>query len=380
MSRAETFLRSVASRQVVTSGRLSESGWVLDNGELRHGSADFFRVIGARDHDGVEHLLFDQPEAALVGLVVTGPPGRRRVLVNARAEPGLHEGAQFSATVQSSPSNYEQRHGGKPTPFLGEILHLANNARVIHDSVQYDWGRYYRAKTKRFRVIEIDDETPAPVPLLWVNHDELDLLLRSDRRTTVDLRCIALALRCSDAGLSSVTTVTPERESEKALEQVSLTSLTRWVLDDEGVHDSRGERSVHWFTTQTSTREIERWTQPLMVLDRDVSIVATVRRENGRILLAVRRETAVGLEGRMVWGLAENVGSGSSSRPVMLSAEGGRFFRHGVSLALSDNERAIDEAVWMSREEALALVTADLCTSLEFRLAVGLLETKENSW
>ena len=363
-------LRAVAADQRVTAATMPSDSWMLHEGELRHRAADYFRLIGRRDDRGREHLLFEQSEEALVGLVVTGPPGERMLLLNARAEPGLHGGAQFSTTVQSTPSNYERRHGGGETPYLAEASGTAEHGRTLHESRQYDWGDEYLAKVKLLRIVEVPGVRPVEPPLAWVRETELNQLLAGDRLTTVDLRAAALALRAHDAGARRARGGPRPRRREPVLEPVALEELRRWRITPEGIHDNENERSVVWVSTESGTREVARWTQPLLALRDDRVIDLAVRERGGAPQVAVRWGTQLGLDGLDVLLPAPVSHTGTpSSEVVRLSAEGGRFLRHGVTVRIVRSPATID-GEWMPLPIALEHALADRRTSIELRLGI----------
>lgn len=364
-------LRDVAQQQSVTRTSAPSAEWVLVDGVLRPVGADYFRIIGAVDADGDERLLIEQAESALVGLVVAPGPHGWRVLLNARAEPGLHGGAQFSTTVQSTPSNYEQRHGGAPTPYLDAVLGHRDDTEVLCDTQQYDWGQYYRGKVKRYTVVALPAEEPAPAPLVWVDEAALRALLRADRLTTLDLRCAAVALLTLAHPVEQGEESPMDDHATAPLTPRPLAELERWHVDDHGIHDRRDERSVGWFRTVTGTREVGQWTQPLMILRDDLVVRLPMRDRDGRPEVAVALATADGLEGRRLWSPAPSTG-GRSVSLLRASAEGGRFFEHGVTLSLVEDATVADDAQWLTLDRAIALCRADRATSVELRLGVGL--------
>jgi len=365
--------------------------WTMCDGALVNGAADYFRVIGRRTPSG-DRLLLRQTEPALVALLVSGPPGKRRVLLNARAEPGLDGLCQFSTTVQSTPANYERRHGGRETPFLEVALGACegpsedDGARVIHDSRQYDWGQYYHLKTKRLRIVELPDHVEAPSPLVWVPADVLGEMLVHDQLATTDLRVAAVALAIVDggraAGSGSAGTVPtlpipvlpvptlPALGNADAFADVPLEDGSAWTINPRGIAAVDGSREIVWVRIDAASREVDAWVQPLMSVDAPLRTRLALRPGVGEPEVAVVAATRDGLDGRYLWYPAGPVG-GTVVRSVAASAEGGRFLLHRVCLELVAGAGA-PGATWLPLSAVESLVVTSLATSVELRLLIGL--------
>lgn len=380
---ARAITRDVAATQRVELVDGPAGDWRLRDGALVNLRSDFFRVIGAQVA-GREELLIRQQETALVGLLVAQHPEGRRLLLSARAEPGLHGGCQLSATIQSTPSNYERRHGGAPTPRLDDVLRPARGSRVLHDSIQYDWGQYYDDKTKRFRIVETDAVEPVPPAMLWVPESTVRALAADDFSLTCDLRA-ALALlpddtapSAADAASASALPAPPDVEGMLAgpqhLRDLPLESLSDWTIGRGGIVTERRDRDILWARTRSATREVVEWVQPLMRVHAPLQVeLAYQVRDDGGWEVAVREETRVGLRGHPLWFPAPSAEAGEVTSEVRASAEGGRFWRHEVDIRLVRSPHAAPGACWMPHEEARAMCRADRRSSVELRIALQLL-------
>ena len=377
LERALEVRKKVASTQTVTRTTGPAEPWILDAGELRNEKADFFRVAGFQTEDGGEEILFEQAETALVGLLVSRQSGRLRVLLNARAEPGLHGSAQFSTTIQSTPSNYERRHGGAATPFVDEILNPPVGGVVVHDSLQYDWAQYYRAKTKRFRIVEVPQELPASEPLMWVDIHTLRTLLNEDYSATGDLRIAASYLEDRLAFEADAPREAPEAAAGGKLTSVALESLSRWSVGPQGVVDSRGERNILWVLTRSESREVTQWLQPLMQLSAPLELRLPRRKGETDWEYGIASRTQVGLEGVELWFPADAENAERDVTSISLSAEGGRFYQHTVNAKVVDVPHRDDGAKWVTRNELESLATSSCATSIELRLLLSLVQLRE---
>jgi len=360
--------------------------WEERDGRIVHRRTNFFQVVGHRDAVGIEHILLRQPESALVGLLTAVVEGARFVLLNVRAEPGLHGGCQFSATIQSTPSNYERRHGGGPTQLIDLFLHPPSAVRLLHSSWQYDWAQYYDAKVKRFLVIEADELLPVDPPLVWVAEADFVTLLSEDFMATGDLRVAAMMLR--RRARPSVAPEEPDVGADEQSGEVPLRSLLNWRVTPGGIDEIVRQvgSAIRYAHVRTSSREVSEWSQPLMTVD-DMTVALPVRATPEGLIAAVERRTATGLRGARIWFPAA-LDHGSTEleafrMPIRASGEGGRFLRHDIRLeiVIAAPESVGPEAEWVAVERLLDLAMTTAATSLELRLALStIIDPSESPW
>jgi oxidase EvaA len=370
-------LRSEVGESLTTElVEFPHDSWEVRGGRIANRRTDFFSVIAQRDEVGVERILFRQPEPALVGLLTAQVDGERLVLLNARSEPGLHGGCQFSTTVQSTPSNYERRHGGAATPFIDVFLAPEIAGRVLHDSMQYDWGQYYDAKVKRFLIVEVEAPPPVVPPLVWVAEATLRRLLREDFAVTGDLRAAAFAL--SSAGAPPAAGGEAPADAATVVD-VDLAELENWRMHETGIDEIEPRQGVaiRYVRAHAPTREVAEWSQPLMLVADPLEIRLPVRATTDGIACAVQLRTQPGLRGTRLWFPAGEPGpSTAPASTVRVSAEGGRFLRHEVRVSqVADELGAGDDGVrWVDLPTLRRWAVSDRVTSLELRLALASLD------
>lgn len=342
--------------------------WIVDGGMLRHARTNYFSIGLHEDDRGEPILLVEQTETALVMLLVSEIDGRDAVLLSLRTEPGLIGLTNLTATIQSTPSNYLRKHGGKGTPFIDIARDPGSHGTVLHDGEQYDWGEYYLRKTKRFLVVRLDVPVDAPAGFRWVPIETARPLLLEDNLVTNDLRVLIPIVDAARPG--RVDDSDPVREADRG-------STLRRIEFLPGSSDARGLH-VAFFRTETSTREVRSWIQPLLVPRDPMRIrLSSICTASG-VKYAVERRTQPGLLGRQLWFPAETR-AGRVARTVHTSAEGGRFYRLPIEIELREidavdatDPRTASGIRWMSAGEIAALVAQPLQTSLELRMAWSL--------
>lgn len=399
-----------AERRTVTVEEVPDGrpDWVVRHGRLLHIAADYFSIHAIVDGAGVRALLLRQTEDVIVALLVARHRDEMALLLAVRSEPGLVGTTCLSTTIQSTFANYSRRHGGRATPFL-DVVTTTGRDRIVHESVQFDWGDHYDGKVKRFLVIEVAPDLEVPNGFAWVSVDTARALLVADHLITNDLRALlgvtiehlARGLGAEDAGSPVARTRTMPTPagagwigpSIDAADRVDLDALrvvrygrTQYV-DDAGA-------VVGFHRTTAASREVTSWVQPLLRLPGRRRI--TLYQEpgpDGRVALVSTAQR--GVPGLELWAPAgpDSPPASPGSLPAghvircRTSGEGGRFLHHRIDVALAAADEAVvmdsarwpDGTRWMTRDEVQSLVTSSLATSLELRLAWSLLAASRHA-
>lgn len=342
--------------------------WIFDNGVLRNSKADYFSVGFYAQEEGDSLLLMTQKEPALVVLLVCNLDGQDNLLLSLRTEPGLIGLTNYSSTIQSTPSNYLRRHGGKSTPFIEIAMDPESHGKVLYEGTHHDWGDYYLNKIKRFLIVELDSPVEAPKGFCWVTLETARALLCENHLVTNDLR-VAIPL-LNARGVQSLVRV------EALCLEDNQQTLRRLELSP-GVVDCRGT-GFAFFKTETETREVNSWVQPLLVPKSDLQISLFFAKSSSGRIYAIEKRTQPGLLGNQLW-FPANKGNGRIARTVKTSAEGGRFWKYQIEIELIEIEDPCDATAnaggsecWVSEQSLSFLITQSLQTSLELRMAWSL--------
>lgn len=356
--------------------------WTVVDGSLANTRSEFFRVTALADPVRGTRLVLEQPEHALVGLVVADGPSGPALLLSIRAEPGLVGGACLSTTVQSTPSNYLRRHGGASTPMLAEVLD-APRADVLHESLQLDWHDLYVAKAKRYRVVRIPEQVVAPPGLVWVPLELTAELLRADDLVTNDLRAVLVQWGLDRGSVSSGAPALEDPFDRTALaaERVPIDRLPTAGGGHEW-RDGWGRHVAH-VAVRSGTREVARWSQPLLVVPSDRRIALHVVGPGGAGGVLVARRPVPELGGWVLLDVGTPTAhAGTATRRVLTSAEGGRFLHHRIMLEVHEHHdvpEGWDEAP-IDLDVVRRTARASLATALTLRLALSLLDRPAAPW
>jgi dTDP-4-dehydro-6-deoxy-alpha-D-glucopyranose 2,3-dehydratase len=353
---------------VVSPVQDGQPEWILDHGILRNSKADYFSIgLYAQEH-GEPFLLMTQKDPALVLLLVSKIDDQDVILLSLRTEPGLIGLTNLTTTIQSTPSNYLRRHGGKTTPFIQIAMDPGAQGSILYEGAQYDWGDYYLGKTKRFLIVELGSHAEAPPGFCWVSVEAAQALLLENHLVTNDLRVSIPFLATRSVQNPAVSEALPFAGSPK---------LRPMLEFSPGVGDCRGT-NVSFFRTETATREVRSWVQPLLVPRDEMKIsLAFARGVSGRVF-AIEKRTQPGLSGQQLWFPIAGM-SGKAYRSVTTSAEGGRFWKYPIHIELIEAEGPRDAVgndgghqCWVSEERLSLLIAQPLQTSLELRMAWSL--------
>lgn len=288
--------------------------WAFDGTPLRlaHASGRFFAVEGVHVETDAgpipswDQPIIHQPEIGILGILTACFGGVRHYLMQAKVEPGNVNGVQLSPTVQATFSNYTRVHRGAPTQFLEYFLE-AGRGRVLVDQLQGEQGSRFLHKRNRNMVVEVPPEVAAALPtgarFCWMTLGQIRQLLRYDNRVNMDARSVIACIPTDYGQAQTVRSVWNSRtlfdgrpalrrhplrrRPEEAacettddlihwltdlrsrhqlrLERRGLDRLAQWELDDHAIrHTSGNIFSVIAVAVTTGTREVQRWTQPLL--------------------------------------------------------------------------------------------------------------------
>jgi oxidase EvaA len=293
-SAVERWLRrqEAAAGMVVEAASLAESpDWELAGGVIRRRDGAFFRIVGVRSALGADptvHAPFiEQREVGILGFLLAVGTGETEILLQAKAEPGSVPTTQVAPTVQATVSNYQRRHGGKPTAHLSSVL-------------QSEQGTRFLAKYNRNMVVVVDPaHRPEPAASTrWFSLREVldrlgdDFLVNTDARSVLASAPWALLANGGEPFARGVALggfpallahsyaapadgaehpvpdllarlAEARRATASTVLRVPLADLEGWTVDTQGVRCEGAPHYVGHFRVQAADREVASWDQPL---------------------------------------------------------------------------------------------------------------------
>ncbi|MFC4560997.1 NDP-hexose 2,3-dehydratase family protein [Nocardiopsis mangrovi] len=254
------------------------AGWGFTGaaGALVHDSGRFFSVAGLRvrtDTGAVNEWsqpIIHQPEVGILGILAKRVDGVLRLLMQVKMEPGNPNLVQLSPTVQATHSNYTRAHRGRPVRFLEYFI---RPRRVLADVLQSEHGSWFYGKRNRNMIVEVTGDVPGHPDFHWLTVAEIGALLRHDNLVNMDARtvlaCAPLPPRHGRAAHSDVELLswfTGERTRRRVhTEPLPLGRTPGWERTADCIRHEAGRYfRVVGVDVRAATREVHRWTQPLI--------------------------------------------------------------------------------------------------------------------
>lgn len=309
------------------------AGWGFDpgTGDLCHETGRFFTVSGLRvatDFGPVrrwEQPIINQPEIGIIGVVVRAFDGVPHFLMQAKFEPGNTGGVQLTTTVQATKSNYTRVHGGSAVPYLDWFrTPEARRSGVFADVLQSEQGSWFYRKRNRNMIVEADTDVTAGEDFCWLTLGQLHRLMHVDNLVSMDARtvisCIpfgpgALAgatdggrlseaiVRSADPAAGSLHTQAEilgwitgrQTVQELATKLIPLRDVRGWSRDAWSIAHERGLHfSIVGVDVASESREVTRWSQPLLRPHGTGVIALLVRRFHGVLHVLVNARVEPG--------------------------------------------------------------------------------------
>ena len=344
----------------------AEPDWVVIDNRLQNLKANYFNLGFYATSQEEVSLLFEQEEGALIFLITTQINGVECALLQLRSEPGLIGICNLTTTIQSTPSNFLCKHGGESTPYMSIVTNPCSYGKVLYDGYQYDWGLSYKHKTKRFLIVRVESPPEATNGFIWVDLNTIFTLPHTNHLITNDLRTMIPLLKSSC-----------RKDVPQLVNKINISKprydlpLLKWNND---LMDSRGFYVV-FKETLTQTREVKKWSQPLLASNKQIELKLYYRNIAQDCEFAVIEKSQPGLLRQNILFPAE-LSQGLVKKIVHTSAEGGRFWRVKIRISLlkySGSDQTSQAIKWISSSKLFAEANISLRTSIELRMCLSML-------
>ncbi|MCX5598880.1 NDP-hexose 2,3-dehydratase family protein [Streptomyces phaeochromogenes] len=267
------------------------SGWRTepDTGNLVHDTGRFFTVEGVETQmvsDGLPYTwsqpMIHQPEIGILGFLTREFGGVLHFLMQAKNEPGNHNGVQLSPSVQATRSNYTRVHRGNAVPYV-EHFQQAERHRVLADVLQSEQGSWFYRKRNRNVVVELEEDVEVGENFCWLTLGQIHRLLATDDVINMDSRTVLACLPFVGASLASAFPLADDLRS----------AVTRSCSDEQGsLHSTARIRS--WLTEMRAETEVRTRRVPLRKVADWQRSEFDIAHEDGRFFRVVGVDVRVG--------------------------------------------------------------------------------------
>ena len=309
----ETIQRSNFSLQKINFSEQNQ--WSINAGALSHISNGFFHVSGLVSNlTKEEHLVLFQPQSALTGLILFKDDKEVYLLLQARVEPGNTNIGQYGPTIQSTPANYLQKHGGKKTSYVDFFTTINPKVNPLGINMQFDLGKRYYHKSKSHHYIEVDTLIETEENMIWAPLKVIVETLYIDNFLNADLRSL---LSVFDWDLYTKSHFYNEGQKDFLQHNLDycyknylgksewklkpLEQLKKWNIENNGIMDvSNTGIWIDMYKFSSVNREVCEWSQPLLSCKNRGKIILYIRKINNNYEFLVSIQSEFGISGQVV--------------------------------------------------------------------------------
>lgn len=411
--------------------------WFYDDyrGEVLNRKRSFFSIRGMRYYvDGrfvKEQPMIDQPEIGYLGIICKMFDGVLHFLMQAKIEPGNVNCVQISPTVQATKSNFTRVHGGK-FPDYFSYFERSNHYNIIYDQIQSEQGARFYKKRNRNMLMLIDEDIEELPNFRWMTLGQIKQLMSIDNLVNMDTRTVLsglpLAVEKTDAREKSqiermftdkalyrsiferdITGQLPAAFSklnnykmfhDTTVSIVPLNQLVDWQINEYGITcKKKADYSVAYYDIEIAGREVRHWMQPLFTASGMATVGLLTKVEDSVRKFLVRLRPEIGSFDKAEFGpsvqwepsvnrehhdriddtfgkhLEQNEGI---MRNVVLSEEGGRFFREQnrnviMEIGTEELNDLPEDALWVDYATLNFLTQSNNYLNIQLRNLLSLL-------
>ncbi len=427
------WLREQKSRVAVRIDRipLEEAGdWAFDpKGNYCHKSGKFFSIEGvsvSTNYGTVPHWeqpIINQPEVGFLGIICKEVNGVLLFLLQAKVEPGNINTVQLSPTLQATKSNYTQVHKGRKPLYL-EYFVNARPDQVLLDQLQSEQGARFLKKRNRNIIIKVDDDIEVYDNYIWLTLGQIKKLCMFDNIVNMDTRTVISGIPFPDTGYldgndsigisfldesNSKNTTTDiiswmtalKCKYELSVSQIPLLCVEKWHHTDGCiVHESGKYFSVIAADINVENREVQKWSQPL-IMPHQIGLVAfIVKKINGTYHFLIQGKVEVGnfdiLEMAPTVQCVTDSYAGAKDLPFLdyvlnasedmirvdtfQSEEGGRFYQEQNRNMIVEASDDFDESnlpenyIWMTYRQLMNFIQYNNYLNIQARSLISLIQ------
>ena len=386
----------------------SGSFWHYDrfSGRIENARKSFFSITGIR-RGGIEHPVMIQDEIGFLGLICREFGGTAHFLVQAKIEPGNVNHVQISPTIQATKSNFTRAHGGKAPAYLDYFTETGRHT-VVADQLQSEQSSRFLRKRNRNIIIEAAEDVTVLPTHMWATLGQLKELMKRDNLVNMDLRTVISCLPRfgpGTGGTGEIPEIYGYINDYKMFgytppSAVPLHMLDGWRMEDSGIYPEKPYPfQVIYCDISIEGREVTRWSQPLFESRGKALFGLFICRSEGETLFLVRAKAEIGCFDGMELGPTVQREATEQDAPdgiealfvkmrregrgvlhdVVLSEEGGRFYREQNMNVIIETDKSLTEPVppgyfWVGRGTLHELVRINNCLNIQLRNLLALLE------
>ena len=246
--------------------------WNINKKEIIHKTKKFFKVIGVKINTNFYKRNWDQPiilqkEVGILGIIKSIK--NNKYLLQAKVEPGNKKKVQLSPTVQATRSNYTMVHGGKSVPYIKFFLDVKK--KYLYN--QSEQGFRYFNKFNSNILIKVKKKIKLAPSFIWVSVEQLIKMIKIKNLLNMDtLSVISSNIKHNKTDnpinnnriVSNWFRINDNKFFIKS-KIIPLSELKDWKYSQKSIlHKNKKHFSIIGVDVQTSKREVDHWSQPIL--------------------------------------------------------------------------------------------------------------------
>lgn len=342
--------------------------WDLVEGRIAHKTGSFFSIIGLKwiDENGKdnEQAFIDQQEIGTLGFLLFKEKGIKKILVQAKIEPGNIGVIQLAPSVQVTKSNANRVHGGEIALYI-EYFNSGDN-RIVYDKLHSEQGNRFYFKQNRNALSICNEQFETNNWYKWINIEIILNCIQENFLFNTDFRSVLVSIPWTEIvdripfskntegfGLELFKSynhsskkvidnlkheIIKLRTDSKQQKVVFIESIKDFNKKDNIISITNSKFSVQQFRVKTKGREVAKWDQPI-INSKDIgNIILICGRINGILHFNFKTCNEPGLINKVELtatlivepgnnNIEKNIQKGELIVDCLQSEEGGRFFQ-----------------------------------------------------
>jgi len=340
----------------------------------------FFSVIAVKSPLMVDKYnelpLINQPEIGILGFIISQNKTGKKILLQAKSEPGNIGLTQIGPSVQATKSNYTSKHHGKKQKYIEYFFDVFYPKKI--ELKQSEQGTRFFNKYNLNTIVDIDEKfiKIEEEKYKWFHLDEILESLHDDYLFNTDFKSVfsyliedlinqkKYSLKSGNPILNSYfnnekNDIRPVVESIKKtriknhfkVAKTGISKLENWIFTENGIISKNNiHHSIQFYHIEINDREIPTWGQPLITKESLELIVLFCFVEEGEMKFVFKERPEIGfsnfiqLAPTIQFDFLEGNNNSSVNGKCLFefyqSEEGGRFFKNVSRYSIYEIEKS----------------------------------------
>lgn len=274
------------------------ANWNYNDKEIYHKERNFFSIAAFKFEARNIKKSWSQPliiqnEIGILGILKKKIQGNEYYLLQAKVEPGNLNGVQLSPTVQATKSNYLRKHKGKKTKYVNFFLKKNKNIKILKKKKLSEQGTKYLNKRNLNILIDLKNENiKKNRNYIWLKKDEIKYLLKKKNIINMDtISVFSSSIKKIPNNFKLISSKKLlnclkkfKKRNELKRKKIFFSKMDNWIVNKKRIYDKKNKFfSIIFLDIKANSREVKKWSQPLLSNYRKSFIGLIVKKINNNI-------------------------------------------------------------------------------------------------